>query len=104
MTLSFYVPALIFLLLWGGTLVALFTRGLRRGLTERVHELAQELATGKIEGGLFPQLDLACREIRFQRDRLEALSQSTASIRRQIATDSALGAKVREEERIKAKG
>lgn len=94
MTLNFYVPAVIFLGLWAGMLVMLFTRRLRRGLDARIHELAQELALARISTGLFPQLEQCCRDIRQQRDQLEALSQSTSQIRRKIALASSLGTQV----------
>jgi len=94
MTLDFYVPAGIFLILWAGMLVMAFTRRLRRGLNRRIEELAQEMAQGRIGNGLFPKLERTCREVRLHRDRLEALYQMTVHIRRQIATASALGAQL----------
>jgi hypothetical protein len=94
MTLDFYIPAAIFLLLWSGLLVMLFTQRLRGGLHQQIDQLAQAMAQGKISAGLFPRLEQICRNVRMHRERLEALSQNTAHVRRQIATASGLGGQI----------
>ena len=88
---DFYIHALIFVGLWSAALVMLFTRRLRRGLQRKISELAQRLAETRLSRGLFPQLEAACRDIRQQRERLEALSVATADLRREIAQSENLG-------------
>ncbi len=91
---DFYVHATIYLLLWSGFLVMLFTRRLRGGLLQRISELARQLAEGRLATGLFPRLEKATIDVRAQRDRLEALVQTTHEIRREIASMAALGGQV----------
>jgi hypothetical protein len=91
---DFYIHAGIFLALWSGLLVMVFTRRLRRGLMQRISELARELAEGRLAMGLFPRLERATADIRLARIQLESLAQTTHEIRREIASLTALGAAV----------
>src|SRR5262249_17418831 len=91
---DFYVHAAIFVALWSGLLVMLFTRRLRSGLLARIGELARQLAESRLASGLFPQLEQATADVRLARERLEALALSTTEIRREIASLSTLGAQL----------
>jgi len=91
---DFYVHAAIFVALWAGLLVMFFTRRLRRGLLARIGELARQLAESRLATGLFPQLEKAAADVRWQRERLEALALSTTEIRREIASLTTLGAQL----------
>ena len=91
---DFYIHAGIFLALWSGLLVMVFTRRLRRGLMQRISELARQLAESRLATGLFPRLERSTADIRVARSQLEALAQSTHEIRREIASLTALGAAV----------
>jgi hypothetical protein len=75
-------------------LVMFFTRRLRGGLRQQIHDLAQAMAQSRISTGLFPRLERICRDVRIHRERLEVLSQTTAHIRRQIATAPGLGGQI----------
>jgi len=88
---NFYIPAALFLVLWAGLLVMSFTGRLRRGLTQRVWELARELASLKVGGGLFPELERQVREFAHERDRVESFAQTVDSIRDRFADASHLG-------------
>lgn len=88
---EFYLAAAVFLVLWSGLLLMLFTRGLRRGLNQRIDQLAEGLAHGQMGSGLFPQLELACSDARQHCLRLELLANSTTEIRRQLAINPGLG-------------
>ena len=89
---DFYIHAGIFLAIWSGMLVMVFTRRLRRGLMQRITELARKLAENRLAAGLFPRLERAVGEIRLARGQLESLVQTTHEIRREIASQTALGA------------
>ncbi|MGQ0637024.1 MAG: hypothetical protein ACT4QC_20635 [Planctomycetaceae bacterium] len=91
---DFYVHSAVYLVLWSALLVMLFTRRLRRGLVQRISELARKLAETRLASGLFPQLEEACLEIRRQHDRLEALSLATTELRREIAGTAGLGGRL----------
>ncbi|MFN0055959.1 MAG: GTPase domain-containing protein [Planctomycetales bacterium] len=91
---DFYIHGAVYLLLWSGFLVMLFTRRLRRGLVDRITALARQMAESRMSAGLFPALERTLEQIRVQRERLEALSQSTAELRRDIAGRSALGSQI----------
>lgn len=92
LTMDFYLAAGVFLVLWSGLLLILFTRGLRRGLTQRIDELALELAHGRFGTGLFPHLEQACSEAHQVCRQLESLANSTTEIRHHIAISNGLGA------------
>lgn len=89
---NFYIPAALFLLLWAGLFVMIFTARLRSGLTRRIEQLAQELASAKVSGGLFPGIEHQCREFSRERDRLEGFQSKIDSIRDQYSIVSELGA------------
>src|SRR5262249_45683324 len=91
---DFYIHAAIFVALWSGILVMLFTRRLRRGLLQRIHELARQLAESRLAAGLFPPLEKSTAEVRLARERLETLALTTTEIRREIASMSTLGAQI----------
>lgn len=91
---EFYIHAAVYLALWSGLLVMLFTRRLRRGLVRRVTDLSSQLAESRLASGLFPQLEQACAVVRLQHERLDALLMATAELRREIAGRDGLGAQV----------
>ncbi|MDB5389490.1 MAG: hypothetical protein JWM11_5136, partial [Planctomycetaceae bacterium] len=91
LTVDFYIAAGVFLVLWSGLLLMLFTRGLRQGLNQRIDQLAEGLAHGRVGSGLFPQLESACGAARQHCAKLEVLTNSTQEIRHQVATSSGLG-------------
>lgn len=94
LTIDFYTSAGVFFVLWSGVLVMAFTRRLRRGLQTRVEQLAEELAGGRMAHGLFPQLEKACHDIDVERNRLEAIADSTTDLRARIARAPALGSAI----------
>lgn len=72
----------------------LFTRGLRRGLMQKIGELATQLAESRLATGLFPRLERAIVDVRCQRERLEGLALTAHEIRREIASTTAFGAPI----------
>jgi hypothetical protein len=84
-TIDFYIPAGIFLLLWSGLLMTLYVRRCRRGLGRKIEALAQELAESRFEGGLFPDLEDACRSIEHDRESLKGMQQSAENLRHSLA-------------------
>ena len=92
MAMDYYIHAGVFLVLWSGVLVMMFTRRLRRGLNREITELAQSLAQSKMATGLFPDLEETCAAIETHTERLHVLTQTTADLRRHIATPAGLGA------------
>jgi hypothetical protein len=91
---DFYIHAAVFLVLWSGLLVMTFTRRMRRGLMQRIGELAQELAENRLAIGLFPRLERSISEVRLVREQLEALLITTTEVRREIASRTTLGAQI----------
>ncbi len=91
---DFYIHAAVFLVLWSGLLVMIFTRRMRQGLMQRIGELARQLAENRLATGLFPRLEHSISEVRLARDRLAALLVTTTEVRREIATRTTLGAQI----------
>lgn len=90
---QFYIPAALFLALWTFFVLALFTARLRRGLKRSVQQLAEELATAKLAGGLFPQLDEACRDYARDTDELRQLAAQVSALREQVHDTPGLSAR-----------
>ncbi len=91
LSIDFYVPASIFLLIWSGVLVLSFTWGIRRGLTTRIEQLASQMADHRLPHGLFPSLEMACHSIVEDRRQLQELHDRTQRFRKQLAASSFLG-------------
>ena len=90
---DFYIPAAIFWVLWTGVLLILFLGRLRSGLQREIQGLATQLVDVRLSGGLFPQLEQACRLARQQSQELSQLRESVERIRRLVATGGNLGAR-----------
>ena len=88
LTIDFYVPATIFLLIWSGMLVFAFSWRLRRGLTTRIHQLAQAMADTRLVNGLFPGLEREVKDIQHDQQQLNTLTESTANFRKRLAGSS----------------
>lgn len=88
---EFYISAAVFFVLWSGLLVIAFTRRLRRGLDRKVRGLAEGLASKRLAGGLFPELEAACRRVEEQTARLDALAADVNLARSDLATGGRLG-------------
>lgn len=88
LTIDFYVPAMLFLAIWSGLLVLSFTWGLRRGLTERVREMAQSMAETRLAEALFPALEQTCHDVMADDQRLTALVERMRAFRRRLATST----------------
>ncbi|HEY0984421.1 GTPase [Schlesneria sp.] len=82
---NFYIPALLFFVIWVAVFVMSYTARLRRGLTSRIEVLARELARVQAGAGLFPELEQRCAEFSRHRDRLEQFTANLESIRQSFA-------------------
>ncbi len=88
----FYVNAGVIFGIWGTILVMLFTRRLRRGLQRQVETLATDLARQRLEQGLFPAWEEACREVHEQCRTLNHLGETSTLVRDRLALPSNFGA------------
>lgn len=92
---DFYIPAVIFFVLWSGALVMAFAMRLRRGLRGQIKAMADELASYRISTGLFPSLERACQTAERDQNELATLSELTTSFRDRLAGSSGqLGGRV----------
>ncbi|MFO1003883.1 MAG: GTPase [Planctomycetaceae bacterium] len=89
LAVDFYIPAVLFLVLWSGLLVMIFIWNLRQGLSERIHQLAQSMVETRISEGLFPSLEAACHEIAQEDRSLTDLLEQTSRFRRHLAESTA---------------
>jgi len=85
LTVDFYIPALLFLVIWSVLLVVMFTAGLRRGLNRHVRDFAESMAGSTLMHGLFPSLEDACGRIETDSKRLSQLLDETQAFRRSLA-------------------
>jgi len=88
----FYVNAGVIFGIWGTVLVMLFTRRLRRGLQRQVETLATDLARQRLEQGLFPAWEEACREVHEQCRTLNHLGETSRLVRDRLAMPTNFGA------------
>lgn len=85
LTVDFYIPAMIFLVMWSAMLVLSFTWRLRRGLSAEIHKLAQSMVETRISEGLFPAIDHVCQSVIEDEHRLKELLERTSRFRRELA-------------------
>ncbi|MEO2035446.1 MAG: GTPase domain-containing protein [Planctomycetaceae bacterium] len=85
LSVDFYIPALLFLIIWSVVLVVMFAAGLRRSLRRHVRGFAESMAGSKLMHGLFPSLETACHRIDIDSDELSQLLDDTQSFRRSLA-------------------
>ncbi|MEQ9408134.1 MAG: dynamin family protein [Fuerstiella sp.] len=103
-TVDFYIPALLFLVIWSGILVTMFTMRLRRGLTRRVERFAQSMAEARLLHGLFPNLEDTCRHVTTDSQKLTSLYEQTRTFRRTLADlDSGFLGSRKEQEKSQVK-
>ncbi|MBI1346204.1 hypothetical protein GC163_07925 [bacterium] len=86
----FYIPALLFLALWTAGALMLFTGRLRRGMQQRVRQLAEELAQSRLPGGLFPQLDAECQSFHHDAAQLTEFQATVHVIRDEVSETTSL--------------
>ncbi len=91
--LRFYLPAILFTLLWSGLLLMAFTGRLRRGLRRNIATITTDLAGSRAGSRLFPTLEAACRDFQRDNDVLEGLAANVESIRARHSQWGALGGK-----------
>ena len=89
LTVDFYIPAMIFLVLWSGVLVLSYTWRLRRGLSTRIHKLARTMIETRISEGLFPTIDHVCQDVMSDDHLLAELQEHTSRFRRELADGAA---------------
>jgi hypothetical protein len=65
---------------------------LRRGVERQVRTLAADLAEARLSGGLFPELEQACREYHRDVSELRDLTQVVGRLREQAGEASGLSA------------
>ena len=88
---DFFVSAGVIFGIWATVLVMLFTRRLRRGLQRQVETLATELARQRLEQGLFPAWEEACRDVYAQCQTLDLLGETSTQVRDRLAIPSSFG-------------
>ena len=79
---EFWIPALLFFLLWSVVLATLYTRRLHRGLRKRVDEMTDELLSAQLGATLFPAVREALTATRRDLDELGELRRDVGSIER----------------------
>jgi hypothetical protein len=84
LTIDFYIPALLFLLIWSGLLLVVFVGRLRSGLSVRIRSLAEELAETRLTEGLFRGLEEMCRRIQREDEALRDLTERAEYFRRRL--------------------
>jgi hypothetical protein len=89
LTVDFYIPAVIFLMLWSGLLVIAFTWQLRRGLSDQIQQLAESMVSSRLSDGLFPGLEVVCQDVAEEDRSLADLLDRTVSFRRHLADATA---------------
>ena len=85
LTVDFYIPAMIFLMMWSAILVLSYTWRLRRGLSAQIHKLAQAMVETRISEGLFPSVDHVCQCVIDDDHQLTELLERTSRFRRELA-------------------
>lgn len=85
---GFYIPAAIFLALWCGLFLWLFSRRVQRGLTSRIQQFAAELPRKHLPEGLFPELTTAVRTMRHHIAQLEGIGRQQQTLLDDLSHDA----------------
>ena len=97
---EFYIPAVLFFIIWSLLLVTLFTHRLRRGLAGEIQKLVSEMVDLRLSQGLFPQWETACREAEVYRDELNQLLGRASTLRDEFGTVTIGAAKSQHREAV----
>jgi hypothetical protein len=84
LSIDFYIPAMLFLVLWSGLLLLVFVSRLRSGLGERIRRLSEQLAESRLTEGLFPGLEDLCRRIQREDQVVRELTERAEYFRRRL--------------------
>jgi hypothetical protein len=87
---QFYIPAGLFLVMWAGLWLSLFSWRMRRGVRQQIRTLATDLAQTRLGAGLLPQISEQCREFERETQALVDLAELVTDVREQISTGEAL--------------
>ena len=85
LTVDFYIPATIFLVMWSAILVLSYTWRLRRGLSKHIQKLARTMVETRISEGLFPSVDHVCESVITDDHLLTELLERPSRFRRELA-------------------
>ena len=88
---EFWIPALIFFLVWTGLLAVAFARRVRRGLKAEIDRLIEGLLQSRFGGTLFPELRQKTAAAAEAAEELHALAGDAASLRGETGDAGALG-------------
>ncbi len=83
--LEIYLLSILWLLLWAGVLLWAFTGRLRRGLSRRIQQMAQQWKSPQCAEGVFAALEANCRQVEQFRSHLTQLRTDVEVLRRQLA-------------------
>lgn len=86
---DFYIPAVLFLVIWSVLLVTAYSWRLRRSLSRSVRDLAERISGARLRSGLFPKLQEACEAADEDCRELHSLREQTESLRSRIAVPDA---------------
>lgn len=89
--LRFYLPAIVFTILWSGLFLMAFTGRLRRSLRRDVATITTDLAGSRAGARLFPALEAACRDFERDSEVLDGLAANVDTIRARHSQWGALG-------------
>jgi len=87
---DFYIPALVFLLLWCGLFVMFFTRRLRRGLKKEIKALVARLIKRRLHHNMFPALQEQYQIAIRQQEEFTDLTEECRLLRVTQSSDSHL--------------
>jgi len=83
--LEIYLLSALWLVLWAGVLLWMFTSRLRGGLAKRIRKMTEQFKSPQTARGLFARVEADCRAIEQFRSRLVQLQSDVEAMRRRVA-------------------
>lgn len=88
---DFYLPAGVFLLIWCGLFLMIFSRRLQNGLKHEVRQLVERMVARQFKTDLFPSLQRQCQSARRSLEELTELEEDCNGLRQQTKSTQPLG-------------
>jgi hypothetical protein len=94
LTIDFYIPSLIFFLIWTAFLLIMFSRQLGQGVEQKIAELAKQLVAEKLTTHLFPKVEREINHYLAAEQDILSLKESVYQLQRMLQQGTNLGGRL----------
>jgi energy-coupling factor transporter ATP-binding protein EcfA2 len=91
LAMDFYIPALIFFILWSTTLLIFFSRQLSQGVDQKIAELSGEMVQQRLSGHLFPRIQDEVKRLERAETEMNQMQETVHQMQRHLQEGTQLG-------------